>query len=208
MVKNIYKLLSLALQWPDEQWMSTMRHALQMEHDMLPVLGDAFTELALVPLEHIQAEYTNLFMNGFPTTPCPPYESHYCKSETVWEEVVVFYRRWGLTSKREQPEHIAVELEFMHVLLSALETATDEEERSEVQVAVEAFGSKHLGRWAERFARDLVTHARLAFYRILGEVLAEFVQLERMRWKKSEALNPHGVESPQEHSEYNTNLKS
>lgn len=194
--RAIYKILSLALQWPDEHFVSAVRQALRAASaasDMLPALEGALIELARIPLEQMQAEYTRLFINGFPTTPCLPYESRYCKSETVWEEVVVFYRRWGLTSKREQPDHIAVELEFLHVLLSALETATDEEERSEVQVAVEAFWSKHLGRWAERFAHDLITHARLAFYRILGEVLAEFVRMERMRWKKSEALNPHGL---------------
>ncbi len=197
--RAIYKILSVALQWPDEHFVPVVRqalHAASEASEMLSALEAALIELAHIPLEQTQAEYTKLFINNFPKTLCPPYESFYCAPTdgdallgAISEEVVACYRWWGLSSGRELPDHIAVELEFIYGLLSALEATTDEEERSEVQAAVEAFWSEHLGRWAESFACDLAAHASLAFYRRLSEVLAEFVQTERMRWKKSGAPN-------------------
>jgi len=131
--------------------------------------------LSQMPLDRVQGEYTRLFITGYPTTPCPPYESAYRHGVLlgdVTEELVGTYRHFGLEVVADNPpDHLAVELEFMIYLSrlhSLLESPADQEA---VEQAQQAFLKDHLRQWLPRFATDLVAHARLDFYRVLGEIL-------------------------------------
>jgi TorA maturation chaperone TorD len=46
-------------------------------------LRPAADELEILPLGEWQAEHTRLFISGYPTTPCPPFESAYLSGPEV-----------------------------------------------------------------------------------------------------------------------------
>ncbi len=74
--------------------------------------------------EALQAEYLRLFEVGTPRPPCPLYEGAWREREfadrrDLMEELVRFYHYFGLTlgpKPKELPDHLAIELEFLHFL--------------------------------------------------------------------------------------------
>lgn len=74
--------------------------------------------------EELQAEYLRLFEVGTPRPPCPLYEGAWREREfldrrELMEELVRFYNFFGLTlgeRPKELPDHLAIELEFLHFL--------------------------------------------------------------------------------------------
>ena len=144
---------------------------------------------------------------------CPPYESEYSsQSFSVsrshrMADVAGFYRAFGVEvsdDRRERPDHIALELEFMSYLIAketrALEAGGAEAaERAEIcRDAQRKFFAEHLGWWLPAFAMALRRKAGDEsespgapenFHSALGSVLAAFTAVERM------AL---GVEPPKE----------
>ena len=59
----------------------------------------------------LQAEYTRLFLNGYPRTICPPYES-VCLEQRMHGE-------WEMKVEPGLIDHLATELEFLAFLASA-----------------------------------------------------------------------------------------
>lgn len=69
-------------------------------------------------LRQLQCEYTRLFVSGFPTALCPPYESFYREGilyGAAATEVRECYRAAGyeFTSASQPPDWLAAELEFV-----------------------------------------------------------------------------------------------
>ena len=141
--------------------------------DWLASLGDLKSE----PLEEVQYEYTRLFVNGYPKTACPPYESVYREGTMLGEsamDVYLIYQDWGLeVSEEEAGDHLAVMLEFLYYLASLREVADDEEKLEAVEEAIEGFWKDHLQPWLPQFAGDLMENAEMPFYTRLGNVLTE-----------------------------------
>ena len=67
------RVLSMLLGAPD----GDAREAVADLARQFPWLDAATAQLRKLPLEEWQAEHTRLFVNGFPSTPCPPFESAY-----------------------------------------------------------------------------------------------------------------------------------
>jgi len=135
---------------------------------------------------------------------CPPYETQYCpqtfsvyRSERL-ADVAGFYRAFGVTPSRDQPErvdHIALELEFMAWLLTkeqhALARGGDQaEEHAEVcRDAQQKFFTEHLAWWVPAYAAALWRKAEAArpsppapaetLHGALASALAAFVPMER-----------------------------
>jgi TorA maturation chaperone TorD len=81
----------------------------------------------------------------------------------------------------EQPDHVALELEFLGLLTSRV----NEARRAGATEALAAwellrvpFLRGHLGAWIGRFATAVRAGARTAFYRELANCTARFVRLE------------------------------
>jgi TorA maturation chaperone TorD len=155
----------------------------------MPQLRDAFDTLGKLPLEQIQGEYTGLFINGYPHTPCSPHESIYLDDHILLgpaaERVSVFYRQWGLNSADQLPDHVTVELEFMHLILEAV-LAADEPQKQDLLIVAQTFWNAHLGRWIAPFANDLKANAKLGFYRQLGEFILDFAVTEQPLWEDNQ----------------------
>lgn len=134
---------------------------------------------------------------------CPPYESEYStqafsvsRSHRM-ADVAGFYHAFGVElsdDRRERPDHIALELEFMSWLIAKESRALDAggpdaEERAEIcRDAQKKFFTDHLGWWLPAFAMALrhkagepsaTPDAAENFHVALGSVLAAFAAVER-----------------------------
>ena len=82
---------------------------------------------------------------------------------------------------RELPDHIAVELEFLYLLIYRENEAQRNGEPEALQAIAalrKRFLDEHLGRWIGPFADAVKTGAQCAFYRELAELTKRFVELE------------------------------
>lgn len=142
--------------------------ALDVLRDMLseaPWLAAALPELEQIPLDRWQAEHTRLFVNGYPKTPCPPFESAYRQGQmggTTVGDLEGLYRRAGLAATEASADYLGTLLECTAYL----------QDREGMGDLLEELREEHLARWVPRFAQDLQEHARLRLYRLVGERLA------------------------------------
>jgi nitrate reductase assembly molybdenum cofactor insertion protein NarJ len=110
-LKRIY-LLSLIFSYPSEEVLERIKEVSKGVD-----LGSALKSFTDANKSEIETEYTALFVNSYPTLPCPPYESYYREGRLYGdstEEVRRIYRQNGLEfSHVEAPDHISAELEFL-----------------------------------------------------------------------------------------------
>jgi len=153
--------------------------------DLLPLaswLADPLAELDQLPLEHWQGEHTRLFSNGYPRTPCPPFESAYRQGRmggTVVAELEHLYRRAGLEARGAPADYLGTLLECLAFLAERGEPAGEG--------LSQELWQEHLSRWLPRFSQDLQAHGELRLYRVLGERLAGLCG--------ADAAGPYGSEN-------------
>jgi TorA maturation chaperone TorD len=128
--------------------------------------------LAKEPLVKLQAEYTRLFISGYPKTPCPPYESAYREGRLMGQANAAtraLYSEWGMVIEPPLADHLATEFEFLAFLLTLAQTTP--EVADQALAARTAFLTEHLGQWLPQFAADLQAHTRFEGYRKLADFL-------------------------------------
>lgn len=194
-----YIFLSRAFSYPDSELLevkwgdifSLLKEARLLKEDDLEDL-DVIAEILDSPrgiseiLEELQVEYTRLFVNSYPKTPLPPYESVQLGEGQVWgdstEDAVVFYKKCGLAfsrGKNDLPDHVAAEFEFMAFLIQQALTATGENERQDLQGKQREFLQSHLLRWVPEFLRKVDGESRSVFYRHLAQLGQRFLLVEK-----------------------------
>ncbi len=148
-------------------------------------LGEAFladdTQTLLV-------DYTRLFLG--PIDPrAKPYGSFWLSGETTLMQpssvdVLALYEQGGFEIDedfRELPDHVAVELEFLYLLIFKQEQARRAGARDEsaaVEALTQRFLAQHLGAWIGRFGAAVAAGAETAFYRELAAFTERFVRME------------------------------
>lgn len=132
-------------------------------------------------LAEFNMKFSRTFDVGSPVPPCSPYEGHYCEKprSIVLLEVSEFYNCFGLSmsqenGKREFPDHICAELEFLH-FLTYNETTEDEKELSGYLMAQKDFLERHLMQWVPGFCNKLQNSP---FYFQLAEITLLFITSE------------------------------
>lgn len=139
--------------------------------------------------ESLCVEAARLFVGPFQLA-VPPYGScHTDDGRRVMGDstlaVQALYREWGFelaAGANEMPDHISVELEFMHILLHQLAKAYQADSKALVSRTVSAlnrFMHRHLFPFASAMAHQLKEHARHDVYRSLADVLLIFLKGER-----------------------------
>ena len=127
------------------------------------------------PLEDLEVEYTRLFINSYPSLPCPPYESVYRTEEgLVMDEKVIsslmeIYELAGLRidrSKVDLPEHAAAELELLSYLIERSLSGD-----TVMKSAAKRLIDEHLSLWLLDLGDCIEREARGKAYRELGELL-------------------------------------
>lgn len=139
-------------------------NALSEDH---PWLQPGVDELTVLPLDRWQGEHTRLFVNGYPKTVCPPFESAYrhgCMQGSATGELNDLYRRLGLTAGEVPADYLGTELEAAAWLL-------EQHESADAALWTDLWDG-HLARWAPRLATDLQSNSGLRLYQDLGTQIA------------------------------------
>jgi DMSO reductase family type II enzyme chaperone len=147
------------------------RLAAELEREALcvPGAGDA-----------LAAEYTRLFDVGTKGPPCPLHGGLWAGDRMKnMEEVLRFYRHFGLAvageagQPGELPDHLALELEFLHYLaFRAHEAALEGGDAGSFARAERDFVARHPGRVVPLLRAKLAAQKAPAFYLALVGALA------------------------------------
>lgn len=159
-------------------------------------LGPLLEELCRPP-DELSAEYDRVFGLVL-SRECPPYETEYHpSSEATFRaqqlaDIAGFYRAFGLntsSTEPERPDHLALELEFMALLLLKKRLALASmpacpnaaENVTMCDDVQQLFFRDHLAWWVPSFATGLQRKAQTGFYADVGKVLAALLPMERGR---------------------------
>ena len=148
-------------------------------------LGAAFVAQ---DMQTLLVDYTALFIG--PAQPrAMPYASFWLTDDQSMRHeatmaVLDFYEQGGFDVSEELhelPDHIAVELEFLYLLIFAQNQAQlggNADDLAAANALHRRFVVEHLGAWVSAFANAVRSGAETAFYRELGEFTERFVRME------------------------------
>lgn len=165
-----------------------------------------FAGLRTMGYEEMEAAYISLFSNSYPHLPCPPYGSLFTAidSEKRLEDMLTikeFYQRHGVDmagSFDDLPDHLCVELEFLHLLCFREREAADAGDL-ELLVGVRAAQAEFLDKFLLPFAARLAEIALASVpsnpYSALLEATRCFVLAHRQQLAEPAALPPENNRS-------------
>lgn len=201
----VYSLFSQSFRYPtpelfaryqngellSELWdkLSLLTHLRRLVDDQTDHKDRIQHDLEKVKIEDFQAAYTGTFDVGAPEPPCPPYEGIYLKGVERSGHIIrlsEFYKHFGLQlnpeeGKRELPDHLCVELQFLHFLAFKEAQARDEQEGELLRgylLAQHDFLERHLVGWLPVFQTRLEASCPTPFYVWLGKLLMQIAPLE------------------------------
>jgi len=149
------------------------------------LLGESF---AAQDLQALLVDYTALFIG--PSQPrAMPYASFWLTDDQSLRHeatmaVLDFYEQGGLDVSdefRELPDHVAVELEFLYLLIHSQNQARlagNPDELAAAETLHHRFVGGHLLAWIGAFAAAIEAGAEMPFYRHLAEFTVRFVRME------------------------------
>lgn len=158
--------------------------------------------------EVLKVEYARLFVGPY-TVPAPPYGSVYLETERRMMgdstmDVVNRYREAGLEMAKdfkEAPDHITVELEFMHYLISRTIAVFTKNEPDALKTLFDqqlSFLKYHLCAWVHEFTMNTAQHAQLKFYQNLAKATKIFLNDDYKFISAAVNLEQHKSEKPVE----------
>jgi DMSO reductase family type II enzyme chaperone len=183
---QIYGFLSAAFLYPEENWTVDIPFI----QDALSDLNEVKPGLDLEPLELAELQRAHRMAFGLTGPLC--YETefglpHEFRQSQELADLSGFYRAFGFTvggAVRERPDHVAVELEFMHVLALKGCLAATEGDAVHAEACLQAqrmFLGEHLTPWIEPFAKIIAEHASDSPYMSLSRFAAAFIQADTER---------------------------
>lgn len=181
-----------APEFAEEKLFDSMLRAASRIDDELALqaraLGEAF---AAQDLQTLLIDYTRLFLG--PVQPlAQPYGSYWLSGERKLMQdstmaVLDLYRQGGFDLAdefRELPDHVAVELEFLYLLIFRENEARREADGNHLAGATDLqqrFMAQHLGAWSAPFTAALHDGAQTPFYRALAAFTERFIRIEEAR---------------------------
>lgn len=133
--------------------------------------------------EALEVLYSSLFDNCSGTPAVPMQECMYSKAERreLWEELLRFYAHFGLAfereAPREPPDHLLVELEFMHYLLF-LEYGAPNNGAAPFSLAAHDYLERHLVKWVPLFQDRLESLGTSQPYAYASRLLKDFIKAD------------------------------
>ena len=196
---QVYRFLADAFLYPTENWLedAPLLMDILLKLDVLQS-WDLDASREMVPrtrrspqvwdLPALQAEHRR----SFGLTGSLFYETevglpHEFRQSQELADIAGFYRAFGFSmggSVRERPDHLAAELEFMHVLALKEVYAAQNEFVEAIGICADAQGKflqDHLGKWIDLFAEALSRSAAEGPYVALARFTAGFVQADARR---------------------------
>jgi TorA maturation chaperone TorD len=166
---------------------SMAQAARKIDPALAHIAGRLAEDFAAQDLQALLVDYTRLFL-GPSGALARPHGAFWLSGETSLMqdstiEVQHLYREGGFDLDEELqdvPDHVAVELEFLYLLVFKQNEATrsgqDEVFDSWAHLQ-DMFLERHLGAWVGRFAQAVKDGAETAFYRDLAELTERFVRM-------------------------------
>ncbi len=162
----------------------TAQHVLVMQKDL-----DGIDDLA-----GLKIDYARLFVGPY-TLSAPPYGSVYLEGKRLvmgnsTVDAQKRYRNAGLDIAKdfkEAPDHITVELEFMHFLIfKEIEAAghSNMEAFGHYLREQQAFLEVHLGVWQSEFTEKVIANSATEFYKALAKTTNIFLKQDLQLLKK------------------------
>ena len=187
---QVYRFLADAFLYPgQENWIEDTPLVAGILRELAPSALEVWgLEIGVWDLPALQAEHRRSF--GLVGSLC--YETefglpHEFRQSQELADIAGFYRAFGFNvggSVHERPDHLAVEIEFMHVLALKEAYAIHSGIAEHAEVCADAqrkFLQDHLGRWVEPFAQSLARSAGEGVYVSLARFAAAFVLSEAAR---------------------------
>lgn len=148
-------------------------------------LGQAF---AAHDLQTLLVDYTRLFLGPMQAL-ASPYGSSWLSAPAPSEDhpppgVLELYSEGGFevdAEVLELPDHVALELEFLYLLIfttNQAATAGKLDEAATTELLRQRFLGEHLGVWTGPFTAAMRAGAETAFYRELAAFTERFVRIE------------------------------
>lgn len=191
----VYRFLSLALRPPAEglvaldtaRWEAVLRAARGAGHEVAAAVEAAWRTFAGVSSGTLPTEYDRIFGHRVGGD-CPLYEAQYAAGGVFAQaqrlaDIAGFYRAFGLDvdeAAGERPDHVSLELEFMHVLAYREAYARRYHGPDEVALlfdAQRAFVRDHLSRWVPALGGLLLKSAG-GVYATLASALTAWLTAE------------------------------
>ena len=145
---------------------------------------------AQVNYKEFNSEFMRLFEVGLTAPSCSLYESQYISGQTtIFKELISFYNFFDLSTAkaRELPDHLRIELDFMHFLtFKEVERLHNGMDAGSYVRAERDFLQRHLGRWVPLLNQKVEIIARLDFFKGLTRLLERFISCECTLLKDSE----------------------
>ena len=183
---SLYSLFAKALSHPSKEVVEGLISG-QLEEAIRSLMEDLDYKIShqdRTPITSSAADlevaYASAFEAGLPKVSLR--EAHYIQQgeKVLFEDLFRFYDHFGLDTSsgglHEWPDHIAVELEFMHYL-TWLE-AEPGSNRQALRRAQRDFLALHLGPWAKPLAQRLTEKSAPPPWPVLAHLLADFVSGE------------------------------
>jgi DMSO reductase family type II enzyme chaperone len=136
-------------------------------------------EFGDMELDLLKRQYSSLFEVGSDGPPVPIREDLQTGQRAgTREDLVRFYDFFGYRLAERfawAPDHLSVELEFMHFLCYGEATAEEEAHESPYQFAQVDFSERHLVRWVPDFAAKVAKATDDGVYRRVMAALSDFI---------------------------------
>lgn len=147
----------------------------------LPGLGDLLDRWRATDIDVLKREYSGLFEVGSQGPPVPIREDlHRNQPAGVREDIVRFYEffGYGLAEKFAwSPDHLSIELEFMHFLCyqEAEKCAAEAGDALPFQLAQSDFSERHLVNWVSELAERVKKQQSGSLYASLLAAMSQFL---------------------------------
>ena len=139
--------------------------------------------------EELKREYSGLFEVGSSGPPVPIREDlHRNQPAGVREDIVRFYEYFGYGLDEKfawAPDHLSVELEFMHFLCyQEADAVANDADALSAQLAQHDFAERHLVNWVSELAERIIGQQPDALYGRLIAAMSEFL-VKDFEWQLS-----------------------
>ncbi len=190
-----YRLLSQATVYPTDEVIAELKDEdVPQAREVAEILGTAFSkrlsafqrQLKKTSTNELQDQHRRSFSHIL-SLDCPPCETVYTAGEIFQEteqlsDIAGFFRAFGMDiAAKERPDHISIELEFMHLVTckEAIAQLHHGPEKARLcRVVQRKFMEDHLGAWGPQFARQLERQAPAGYFRALARLIDTFLSAE------------------------------
>lgn len=185
---QLYLLFSDSFHVPDEEFYTDVRSGtlkgwVRDAMERLPYKLDFMDSVEQLDAQVGYEEFNSEFMRLFEVRPvCSLNESQHRGSHTtVLEDLVRFYNFFDLSAAgaRELPDHLRIELDFMHFLtFKEAEKLHSGMDSGSFVRAESDFLQRHLVEWVPLVHQKVDQFAQLDFFKVLTRLLERFISCE------------------------------